>query len=112
MSDGFSFGVLCLESLAGQVSPVGIVTGQGAGAGSRRDEQAVSGQQRPVGGGRSQPTDIRGFDGLQGTEILHRKGKRKRKALVQMWGLGVCLSVKKDTRQHLIPVGHPLAWAF
>ena len=35
---------------------------------------------------------IRGFDGLQGTEIPHRKGKRKRKALVQMWGLGVCLS--------------------
>ena len=59
----------------------------------------VSGQQRPGwGGGRPQPADIRGFDGLQGTEIPHRKGKRKRKALVQMWGLGVCLSVRTDAR--------------
>ena len=55
MSPHFSWSqlwrVLCLKSLAGQVSSVGIVTGQGAGAGSRRDEQAVSGQQWPVCGG-------------------------------------------------------------
>jgi len=44
-----------LKSLAGQVSSVGIVTGQGAGAGSRRDEQAVSGQQWPVCGGGQVP---------------------------------------------------------
>lgn len=90
-----------------ELSP-GRELGRGAGGTSK---QSVANSSL-WGGGRSQPTDIRGFDGLQGTEILHRKGKRKRKALVQMWGLGVCLSVKKDTRQHLIPVGHPLAWAF
>lgn len=35
----------------------------------------------PLGraGGRWQPLDIRGFDGLKGTEIPHRKGKRKQK---------------------------------
>lgn len=26
-----------------------------------------------------QPSDIRGFDGLKGTKIPHRKGKRKQK---------------------------------
>lgn len=64
---------------------------RGDGAAGQRPTESRGGRGRP------QPSDIRGFDGLKGTEIPHRKGKRKRQGPVQTWGPW-CLSVCWDRR--------------
>lgn len=55
--------------------------------------------------GALQPSDIRGFDGLKGTKIPHRKGKRKQKEeMVETECHDVCVSCTGvDTLHQLTP---------
>lgn len=54
-----------------------------------------------------QPSDIRGFDGLKGTKIPHRKGKRKQKEEMEETEFhGVCVScIGAGTLHQLTPCG-------
>ena len=106
--------LLCLELLAGKVSPAGIFTLQGAGAGEQEGRGSWSAANRiPWGEGAGHsPRTSEALMALKGQKYPTGKGRGNGRDRCRHGGLGVCLSVGTDARHRLTPCGSPFGMGF
>lgn len=106
--------LLCLELLAGKVSPAGVCTMQGAGAGEQEGWGSWSVANRiPRGEGAGHsPRTSEALMALKGQKYPTGRGRGNGRDRCRRGGLGVCLSAGTDAWHHLTPCGSPFGMGF